>query len=175
MRSRFGSCNAAWSSNTSLLVATMYHTASPPSQQPQRRPQLRWSKVKMVSPLGKRSVDQPAACRFIIDSRVHRHCLLEQGVLTAWRSLISGVQFCDLSATTASQAVSQEQNFGAELNALSSSDVPLKIKSMMLYERVERLAFQVAGATLVLRLAETEFLIHFLAMSPLDTPMRGPL
>lgn len=98
-----------------------------------------------------------------------------QGVLTAWRSLISGVQFYGFSATTASQAVSQEQNFGAELNALSSSDVPLKIKSMMLYERVERLAFQVAGATFILRLAETEFLIHLLQCLYWIRPCAGPL
>lgn len=45
--------------------------------------------------------------------------------------------------------VSQEQDFTAEFTELSSSDVPLKIKSMMLYERVENLAFQVAGAILV--------------------------
>jgi hypothetical protein len=47
-----------------------------------------------------------------------------------------------------STTVPQEQNFGAEFDELSSSDVPLKIKSMMLYERVERLAFQVSGAML---------------------------
>lgn len=32
-----------------------------------------------------------------------------------------------------------------ELDELSKSDVPLKIKSMLLYEKVERLAFKVTG------------------------------